>query len=255
MKNWGVTRVVFIHPSILWHNRQTITHLVLRPKLRNHHGDFICQIIKPWYAILRPKLGNPNELFCGQTTRTVATSFETKPGETVDLDFEAKPRNSRSSSPCAWCRPHIASPELLIIQPPSTWPMLDHPWSSAPSLILLPRSSSLPAMPHLSPTHHETSKCASPHKIDSRVEPPKFLIFKFKPRYWPLGFSISLLISTLTTQRHKIWILNPRQHEAQLEDQKPKKNSRMSSRRTKNRKTNKWQENRQTIEKAKKSSN
>jgi hypothetical protein len=49
--------------------------------------------------------------------------------------------------------------------------------------------------------------------------------------------------------------LNPRQHEAQLEDQKPKKNSRMSSRRTKNRKTNKWQENRQTIEKAKKSSN
>jgi hypothetical protein len=41
----------------------------------------------------------------------------------------------------------------------------------------------LPAMPHLSPTHHETSKCVSPHKIDSRVEPPKFPGFKFKPRH------------------------------------------------------------------------
>jgi hypothetical protein len=59
----------------------------------------------------------------------------------------------------------------------------------------------------------------------------------------------------LTTQRLKIWILNPRPHEAQLEDQKPKKSSRRSSRRRKNCKTNKWQEKQQTKEKAKKSSN
>jgi hypothetical protein len=37
-------------------------------------------------------------------------------------------------------------------------------------------------MPHLSATHHETSKRDSPHKIDSRVEPQKLLEFKFKPR-------------------------------------------------------------------------
>jgi hypothetical protein len=37
-------------------------------------------------------------------------------------------------------------------------------------------------MPHLSPTHHETSKHISPHKTDGRVKPSKFSRFKFKPR-------------------------------------------------------------------------
>jgi hypothetical protein len=57
-------------------------------------------------------------------------------------------------------------------------------------------------MPHLSPTHHETSKCVSPHKTDSRVRQLKSSGFKFKPwqvnyssqfkpRYWPIGFSIN----------------------------------------------------------------
>jgi hypothetical protein len=31
-------------PSILWRNRQTEAHLVLRPKLRNRRGDFETQI-------------------------------------------------------------------------------------------------------------------------------------------------------------------------------------------------------------------
>jgi hypothetical protein len=44
-------------------------------------------------------------------------------------------------------------------------------------------------------------------------------------------------------------------HEAQLEDQKPKKSSIRSSRKRKNRKTSKWHEKRQTKEKAEKSSN
>jgi hypothetical protein len=98
----------------------------------------------------------------------------------------------------------------------------------------MPRSSTLSTMPHQSPTYHETSKCVSPHKTYSRLKPLKFPRFKFKPRqvnyssqikprYWPLGFSISPLMSTLTTQRHRVWISNPRPHEAQLEDQKSKK--------------------------------
>jgi hypothetical protein len=60
--------------------------------------------------------------------------------------------------------------------------MLDHPFSSALSLLLLPRSSSLPTMQHLLPTYHETSKRLCPYETDSRVEPPKFPEFKFKPR-------------------------------------------------------------------------
>jgi hypothetical protein len=84
--------------------------------------------------------GNLSEWFWGQTTRTIATDFETKPGETVDLGFEAEQRNKCSSSPCAWCKPHIASPDLSIVRPPSTRPLLAHLRSSAPSLLLLPRS-------------------------------------------------------------------------------------------------------------------
>jgi hypothetical protein len=159
------------------------------------------QITKLQLPDLRPKMGNPSEWFWGQTTRIIATRFEAKPRETVDLGFEAKQRNPCSSSPYARCRPHIASPDLSIVWLPSTRPVLDHPWSSAPSLLLLPRSSSLPTMPHLSPTHQETSKCISPHGMDSRVELPKFPKFKFKPRqvnyssqikprYWPHGLSI-----------------------------------------------------------------
>jgi hypothetical protein len=78
---------------------------------------------------------------------------------------------------------------------------------------------------------------------------------RIKPRYSPLGFSISPLMSTLTTQKHKVWILNPRPHDTQLEDHKPKKSSRRSSRRRKKHKANKWHKKPQTKEKAKKSSN
>jgi hypothetical protein len=146
------------------------------------------QITKPQLSVFRPKQENPSEWFWGQTTGTVATGFEAKLG------------NPCSSYPCAWCRPHTTSSDLLIIRPPSTRPVLDHPRSSVPSLLLLPRSSSLPIMPHLSFTHHETSKYVSPHETNSRIEPSKLPGFNFKPRqvnyssqikprYWPLGFS------------------------------------------------------------------
>jgi hypothetical protein len=138
-------------------------------------------------------------------------------GETIDLAFEAESRNTCSSSPCAWCRPHTASPDLSIVRPSSTRPVLDHPNSSAPSLLLLPRSSSLPAMPHLSPTQHETSKHISPHETDSREEPPKFLRFKFKSRQvnyssqikprttWFLNNDAMSGSSTPGTTGHRLW--------------------------------------------------
>jgi hypothetical protein len=40
-------------------------------------------------------------------------------------------------------------------------------------------------------------------------------------------------MSTLITQKHKVWISNIRPQEAQLDDQQPKKSSRRSSKRKK----------------------
>jgi hypothetical protein len=117
---------------VLWRNRQTEAHLVLRPKPRNRRGDFEAQITKPKLPVLRSKPENsPSPWFLGSTKKptinfeakpgetittsfeaklekTVATGFEVKPLETVrvvlrpnhsqtiDLGFEAQPRNSRS---------------------------------------------------------------------------------------------------------------------------------------------------------------
>jgi hypothetical protein len=47
-------------------------------------------------------------------------------------------------------------------------------------------------------------------------------------------------------KRHNVWSSNPRPHEAQLEDQKPMKSSKRSSRRRKTVKASKWQEKQQT---------
>jgi hypothetical protein len=154
------------------------------------------------------QIKKPARWFYGSNHQTIATNFKAQTGKLVNLDFEAKPRNLHSSSPCARCRPHIESPDLSIIWPLCTRLVLDHPWSSIPSLLLLPRSSFLPTMSHLSPTHHETSKHISPQNTNNRVEPPKFLRFKFKsmqvnyssqvkPRWWPLGFSAQLRTPSL----------------------------------------------------------
>jgi hypothetical protein len=137
--------VSFVTQLINW------SPLVLRPKLRNRRGDFDAQIIKLELSVLRPKLGNSSHRFWGQTERSYPNGFE------------VKVRNMHSSSPCAWYRLHTASPDLSIVWPPSTRPVLDHPWSSISGLLLLPRSSSLSIISHLSHTHHETSKHDSPH--------------------------------------------------------------------------------------------
>jgi hypothetical protein len=84
--------------------------------------------------------------------------------KTVDLGFEVQPRRPRCSSPCARCRPHTTSPNIPIVGPSSTRHVLDHPRSSAPCLILLPKFLSLPVMSHLLPAYHEASKHDSPHE-------------------------------------------------------------------------------------------
>jgi hypothetical protein len=57
-KSQRVSRVD-LPPSVLWRNRQTEAHLVLRTKPRNRRGDFETQITKPELPVLRPKPGNP----------------------------------------------------------------------------------------------------------------------------------------------------------------------------------------------------
>jgi hypothetical protein len=40
----------------------------------------------------------------------------------------------------------------------------------------------LPAMPHLLPAHHETSKHDSPHDTKIKIDHPKYPRFEFKHR-------------------------------------------------------------------------
>jgi hypothetical protein len=77
-------------PSVLWRNRQTEAHLVLRPKPRNHRGDFEAQITKPELSVLRPKPKNPPPPWFWGSTKKPTADFEAKPGETVATSFEAK---------------------------------------------------------------------------------------------------------------------------------------------------------------------
>jgi hypothetical protein len=103
---------------------------------------------------------------------TVTTSFEAKPAKTVrvvlkpshsqivDLRFEAQPRNPRSSSPRARCRPHTAPPDLLIAQPPSTRPVQPSP--------VLCRRSPIPA------TILVTTRHAAPTTCTPRDKQPRF---------------------------------------------------------------------------------
>jgi hypothetical protein len=159
--------------------------------------------------------------FKAKPLETVTTDFEAKlaktvrvvlrpnHSQTIDLGFEAQPRNPCSSSPRARCHPISRLPGYRVPD------LCDHPWSSAPGLLLLPRFSSLHAMPHLPPAHHETSKRDSPNKtkgkekqneqsrIQIQTSPSQWLI-TIKPRNWPLGFSISPLMSPLTTKAQSL---------------------------------------------------
>jgi hypothetical protein len=64
-----------LHPSILWRNRQTITHLVLKPKPRNRHDNFVGQITKLQLPVLRTKLGNTSTLVLRLNQKTHAPRF------------------------------------------------------------------------------------------------------------------------------------------------------------------------------------
>jgi hypothetical protein len=57
---------------------------------RNRHGDFEAQITKPELPILRPKLRNPPPPWFWGSTKKLNAGFEAKQGETVTTSFETK---------------------------------------------------------------------------------------------------------------------------------------------------------------------
>jgi hypothetical protein len=142
---------IVVPPSVLRLNWKTLVRLASRWS-------------KPPDLDVCPALNYPPVSFVVQPTNCCLLDFEAQIGKSDDLGFEAQSRNSYSSSSYAWYRSHTTLADLSIVRSPSIQPVLDHLWSSASGLLLLPWSSSLPIMSHLSSTHHETSKRDSPHE-------------------------------------------------------------------------------------------
>jgi hypothetical protein len=225
-------------------NWQTSSHLVLWSKPRNHYSDFEAQIIKLSTLVLSPK------------PWTAVVVLRPNHWQTITTGFEARPENSHfSSPPRLWCGSHTTSPDLLIVRPPSTQLVLDHSWSSAPSLLLLPWSSSLPTTLHLLPTHHETSKHVSPNRITQfGVSSTEMHRIQIQTKSSPLLITqinqgTNHLISQFPPwwvhwqlQIHKVWIFYSRSNEAQLNDQKPKTSSKMVIQNKRIAKPKNWQE-------------
>jgi hypothetical protein len=87
-------------------------------------------------------------------------------------------------------------------------------------------------MPHLPPTHHETNKCDSPNEtkvkvkqtvLDSNSNLAKLMTHHNQTKELTIGFSISPLMSPLTTKGTKFEDRIQDPHEAHLEDQKAEK--------------------------------
>jgi hypothetical protein len=140
-------------------------------------------------------------------SQTVTTGFKVKPTETVhvilksshsqtiDLGFEAQQETCAS-------RLHVHGADRTQRHPSSQSPghrvsnMCDHLWSSAQDLLLLPRSSSPHAMPHLTPAHHETSKHDSPYEHEgngSRITEISRIRIKTSTCQWLITYQTKAL--------------------------------------------------------------
>jgi hypothetical protein len=128
---WGLnqeTATMILRPSWVSNHQTGATDFETRTE--NHRGDFESQITKPGLSILRSKPKNRRPWFWGSTKKYVLL---------VSL-----------------CIVQIAHGVTRppIVRPLSTRPILDHHQFSAPGLLLLSRSLSLPTMSHMTPTHH-----------------------------------------------------------------------------------------------------
>jgi hypothetical protein len=168
---------------------------------------------------MKPSTTFHRHWFWVQTGETVTTNFESKSEktvlavlmpnhrQTVDIGFEAQSRNLRFSSPCARCRSHTASPDLLIVWSPNT----RHVRSfrvlctrfSTPATILVAACHATPItctpkdkQMQFSKRNKDKGKTIKISRIQIQTSPSQWLI-TIKPRIWPLGFSIWISIGTL----------------------------------------------------------
>jgi hypothetical protein len=108
-------------PSVLWCNQQTEACMVLRPKPRNHRGDFEAQITKPVAAGFEAQTGKPSTTlvlrlnqethrqFWGQIRRNRRHQFWGQTGENRRHWFWGQTSENRPSGfeakPLTNCRP------------------------------------------------------------------------------------------------------------------------------------------------------
>jgi hypothetical protein len=109
-----------------------------------------------WGGSVTPLTNHRHQFWGPNQWEIVQVILRPNHSQTVDLGFKAQPRNSRFSSPCAWCRPHTASPDLSIARPPNTW----HVW---PSPILCTRSTTF-AMILITARHTASATCTQRDK-------------------------------------------------------------------------------------------
>jgi hypothetical protein len=170
--------------------------------------------VKTVWAVLRPNHSQtvaigfvaqtdekPSEWFWGQTTHKPLTLVLRLNQETYT------PHLHVHGADRTWRHPTSRAPGHRVPD------MCDHPRSSAPGL--LPQFSSLRAMPHLPPAHHETSKRDSPNETkikekqndvipDSNSNLSSQWLITIKLRNRPPDFSISPLMSQLTTKEQSL---------------------------------------------------
>jgi hypothetical protein len=193
--------------------------MVLRSKPRNCRGNFEVQITKPCCRFWGPNRETWATGFEVKLGETVATDFEAKPKktvrvvlrpnhlQTVDLGFEAQPRNPRFSSSCAHYRPHTVSPDLPIVWPSSIRPVRPSPVlytkSSTPSKILIAAYHVTPVtctsrdkQTWFSKWNKDKGKTIKMSWIRIQISINQWLI-TMKHRNWQLDFSTTLYLNPL----------------------------------------------------------
>jgi hypothetical protein len=114
--------------------------------------------------------------------KTVRVVLRPNHSQTVDLGFEAQPRNPRSLFPRARCRPHTVSPDLSTARPLSTRPVRPSPVlyirSPTPTMVLIAACHTAPA----TCTQQDKQTRFSKQNKDKRKIKQNYRRFEFKPR-------------------------------------------------------------------------
>jgi hypothetical protein len=97
----------------------------------------------------KPLTNHRHQFWAPNRWETVPVVLRPNHWQTINLGFKAQPRNTRSSSPRAWCRPHTTLPDLSIARPLSTRSVRPSPVlctrSPTPATILIAAHHAVPA--------------------------------------------------------------------------------------------------------------